>query len=178
METIINFIITFKTIFFLVTLMLFFVKFISLFGSRNNVNDNTKKTNKTYSMSKTYSVYVITNRLNNKLYIGYTKKYEKRKQEHFDRDYRAKEFNKLLYKAMEELGEENFKITKLFDKLHYNEARYSEAKLIKEWNTINPRGYNVSSEQKSMRFGYNVAKYNQKFYKELIELCKKTPPMS
>ena len=58
-------------------------------------------------------IYKITNKINNKVYIGQSKEVEHRLREHQLRPFRGdentnKEYNKYLYKAIRKYGLENF----------------------------------------------------------------------
>ena len=51
-------------------------------------------------------IYKITNIINQKIYIGQTKDFERRKREHYNHGYNR--VNKVLYSAMEKYGNNNF----------------------------------------------------------------------
>lgn len=121
---------------------------------------------RTHATHSNHSVYVIYNSVNRKLYIGMTSNYHKRKDQHFDYDYRQKQ-NKVLYQHMDAISASKFNIMPIFTGLTYNEAMYAESKLIKEWETLYPNGYNVNPEIQSRQLGYNVAKYNNELYNRL-----------
>ena len=56
-------------------------------------------------------IYQIKNLVNGKIYIGKTNDFERRYKEHFSEKYRKHESNKILYKAFEKYGNENFIMT-------------------------------------------------------------------
>ena len=56
-------------------------------------------------------IYKITNIINQKIYIGQTKDFERRKREHYNHGYNR--VNKVLYSAMEKYGNNNFIMEKI-----------------------------------------------------------------
>lgn len=81
-------------------------------------------------------VYLITNLINGKQYVGQTiKKVSYRFNEHA----RA---NTLIGKAIRKYGRENFKIKVLEKCYSYDELNAAEMKWIKKLNTKDPNGYN------------------------------------
>jgi group I intron endonuclease len=112
----------------------------------------------------TYSVYIIKNKNNNNIYVGMTNNFQRRKSEHLDLEYRKKYNNKLLYQFIEKEGQNNFIVYELFNGLSKQEALYAEARLIKNWNTLFPNGYNVADEFDNRKLGLNIAKYNKEFF--------------
>ena len=56
-------------------------------------------------------IYKITNIINQKIYIGQTKNFERRKREHYNQGYNR--VNKVLYSAMEKYGNNNFIMEKI-----------------------------------------------------------------
>ena len=85
------------------------------------------------------AIYKITNLINNKIYIGQTVHPNKRWQEH---QQRAKTHydDYPIHLAINKYGAENFS----FEILEWTEQYdYEEARLIKEYNSISPNGYNL-----------------------------------
>jgi len=64
-----------------------------------------------------YFIYVLTNKINGKLYVGYTSNFKRRRREHFKLGYKPS-LNKHLYNAMKYYGIDNFIFTVIeeFDK--------------------------------------------------------------
>ncbi len=116
--------------------------------------------------NKNHSVYVIYNKINRKLYVGMTSNYERRKEQHFDYYYRQKQ-NKLLYKHMDTTGQHYFIMMPILTGLTRNEAFYVESKLIQQWGTVYPYGYNVNPEIDNRQLGQSVASYNSELYNRL-----------
>jgi predicted GIY-YIG superfamily endonuclease len=75
---------------------------------------------------KGYTVYAIVNIYNKRVYIGMTSDFERRKSEHFSPEYRAKE-KKILYKYMQEMGAEAFKMIPIFSGLSKQDALYAQS---------------------------------------------------
>jgi len=97
------------------------------------------------------TIYKITNMKNNKIYIGQTKNFKERIRTH---KYRGTIPNKIwetstFYSDIKKYGFENFK-TEIIKKTNCDkEADFLEIKYIKEYNSIEPYGYNVFSGGKS-----------------------------
>lgn len=91
-------------------------------------------------------VYKITNKINNKCYIGITKdivrrfSYHKRLREKEN----CKEYDKPLYAAIRKYGIGNFEFSILEEGLSIEEANLREITLIKEYNSLtHNHGYNI-----------------------------------
>lgn len=91
------------------------------------------------------SIYKITNKINNKCYIGQTNNVKRRFAEHlhWDAPYRQREEgHKVLYRAFEKYGIENFSFQVLeTDILNYDER---EQYWIKYYDSLVPNGYNIT----------------------------------
>lgn len=85
------------------------------------------------------AIYKITNLLNGKIYIGQTIHPERRWTEHKQKVKHGQE--KLpIHLAIEKYGEENFS----FEVLEWtDDYDNEERRLIKEYNSISPNGYNI-----------------------------------
>lgn len=84
-------------------------------------------------------IYKITNLINNKIYIGQTNNFERRKREHSKQMYGN--CSKVLYNAIEKYGWENFSMEMIEDYCeNYNEK---ENYWIKKFNSYVPNGYNI-----------------------------------
>lgn len=89
-------------------------------------------------------IYKITNLINGKVYIGQTKDPKRRRQEHFGlaNSIIKEEENKILYKAMQKYGVENFTFEIIEDKIeNYNER---ECYWIRFYHSKVPNGYNMT----------------------------------
>lgn len=86
-----------------------------------------------------FCIYKITNLVNNKVYIGITKRRPKiRFNEHFSNK------KELLFKAKEKYRKENFSLEIIEDNLSEEEIDEKERYYIKFYNSLVPNGYNLS----------------------------------
>lgn len=85
---------------------------------------------------KTITIYVTENRLNGKKYVGF------HKTDKVDDNYFGS--GKLIKRAIEKYGKENFIKTPLLIVSNVEEGHYYEERIIKELNTMIPNGYNLS----------------------------------
>lgn len=91
-----------------------------------------------------YYVYKITNKINQKCYIGITHNIQERWGNHTS-DYSIKMIKRPLYKAFQKYGKENFSITTLYECVTEEEAKQKEIDTIKELKSLwNENGYNIS----------------------------------
>lgn len=92
-------------------------------------------------------IYKITNKLNNKIYIGKTEHInpEERWREHIGDIYKESNIDRPLYRAMKKYGVQNF-IFEVIEKTDYPEER--EIELIKQYNSYigfyESNGYNAT----------------------------------
>ena len=90
---------------------------------------------------RTFYIYKVTDKTNGKLYIGCTKDFEKRKQQHL----RLSERDKCLFHDMiKEHGAENFEWKVIKTVSTQEEAHRTEQYYIRELDTIFPNGYNMT----------------------------------
>lgn len=90
-----------------------------------------------------YSVYKITNNINNKCYIGYSKDSNCRWKQHKDH---AGKVNKPLYNEMNKYDSENFSFHILYSDIQTkDEACAIEMIEIKDHNSCHPTGYNLTA---------------------------------
>lgn len=85
-----------------------------------------------------YSIYKIVNSINGKVYIGYTKNYTKRLNEHCQD---SKRHHSKFYNAINKHGWENFTHDILYQSLDINHAKEMEIYFISEYNSYR-KGYN------------------------------------
>lgn len=88
-----------------------------------------------------YTIYLVTNKINNKKYIGITsRRIAQRWYEH-----RREDSNCIALKgAINKYGENNFTIEKVFSSFDKELAYEKECYYIKEFNTLQPHGYNLT----------------------------------
>jgi len=123
-------------------------------------------------------VYVLENKINNKLYIGQTtRSFEKRFRRYLE-EIKNENCRMVITRALKKHGKDNFKkhIFYLPNKL----LDYFEVEMIKKLNTIIPNGYNVCSGGNKNRVVHEVtkrkmskAKKGKKLSKERILEMKK-----
>ena len=90
-------------------------------------------------MIKIFSIYKITNLINNKIYIGITKRNPKiRFNEHFSNK------NELLYKAKEKYGKDNFLLEIIESNVSEDMIDEKERYYIQLYKSLVPDGYNLS----------------------------------
>lgn len=94
-----------------------------------------------------YEVYLITNQINGRQYVGITMRgYVKRFQEHI-RYATSSDRHALLYDDMRKFGTESFTVTLLEDNISDSEAELKESYYIKKYNTYylsDGGGYNMT----------------------------------
>ncbi len=121
-------------------------------------------------MKPTIAIYVITNLVNAKQYVGITKNLKRRWKEHLQMNGSAK----ALHESMKKHGEENFVFTHIADAFDKESASVLERLLIKEHNTLAPSGYNLTSGGQG---AYDVS-YETKEKMRNARLGKKMPESS
>lgn len=86
-------------------------------------------------------VYMITNLINDKKYIGQSINPKKRFQSHCEyRKTNNKKYVSLISQAIQKYGKENFKLSILYFGEDYNEK---EKDFIQKYDTLTPNGYNI-----------------------------------
>ena len=90
-----------------------------------------------------YTVYKITNTINDKVYIGITSRLHKRWWGH--KKNAINKLNRPLYNAMAKYGIDQFTITPICSTLTREDLGIIEQQLIKEHNSIVPNGYNLTT---------------------------------
>lgn len=117
------------------------------------------------------NIYQITNLINNKKYIGQTKKsIEKRFQEHISESKNNPKYK--IHRAINKYGEKNFIIDIIMQCDNQNEANISEIKYIEKFKTQNNEyGYNIASGGQ----GGDIKSVSQKYI--LSEKMKVENPM-
>ncbi len=87
-----------------------------------------------------YSIYKITNTINNKIYIGFSKNPENRFKQHKKQ---CKGSKSKLSRALLKYGKENFNITIIYQSKDRKHCLKIEKDFIEEYNSIK-EGYNIS----------------------------------
>lgn len=114
-------------------------------------------------------IYKITNIINQKIYIGQTKDFERRKREHYNHGYNR--VNKVLYSAMEKYGNNNFIMEKI-EEVEDEKTNEREQYWIEYYDATNQeKGYNINLADASSLENH---KLTQKEAISLIEDLKNT----
>jgi group I intron endonuclease len=87
-----------------------------------------------------FAVYIVTNKLNGKQYIGIAKNLQRRWKQHF----RINGSSPALHSALKKYGKESFVFTHICDAFNFESACDIEKMLIKQHNTKSPNGYNLT----------------------------------
>lgn len=100
-----------------------------------------------------FNVYIITNAVNGKQYVGLTTKKIKSRLTRHIYDAHRRDRNrgsKLLVQAIRKYGKENFSIALVSDRFtSIDELKKGETEAIKLFNTLAPNGYNLKLEEES-----------------------------
>lgn len=89
---------------------------------------------------KTGKIYIITNDVNDKVYIGQTvQSLNRRLSQHFCK---SKTRNQKISIAIREIGKEHFSIKLLEDNIEQNKLKEKEEEYIKKYNSVE-NGYNL-----------------------------------
>ena len=86
------------------------------------------------------AVYVITNLINNKKYVGISREVEKRWRSHCEVESRS-----MLHKAIIKYGKDNFKFEHIANAFSWKDACELEKQFIIEIDTKSPNGYNLTN---------------------------------
>lgn len=112
-----------------------------------------------------YTVYLRTNTVNGKQYVGQTKDFDLREKQ-FKR-INQRYSNKILTEDRRKFGLDSFNVEILAEVETREEACKLEVKYIKELNTLYPNGYNVATGgEKDYKFQADIAKNRAKRGKE------------
>ena len=87
-----------------------------------------------------YAIYIITNILNAKQYVGITNNLERRWARH-----KGANEGQFIHRAIKKHGVNNFVFTHFADAFSVESAKILERMLIVEHNTLAPHGYNLTA---------------------------------
>lgn len=98
-------------------------------------------------VSNIMDVYIITNLINNKKYVGITNNHQTRWRYHKrNRITTSKEYHKVLYAAFRKYGIENFEFTLVTQTVTVDEGKALEIQLIRDLQSLSHQhGYNVTA---------------------------------
>jgi group I intron endonuclease len=92
-----------------------------------------------------YCIYIVRNKKNGKIYVGYSSNYKRRKKDHFNPKYWIDQPNKYLYRSMEKHGTSNFHMFIIENKIKTKqEALKLEVDYIKKYKLLGYQLYNVT----------------------------------
>jgi len=88
-------------------------------------------------------LYIFTNNVNSKKYVGQSKDIKKRIKQHFmlAETPSKNRFDQLIHRSIRKYGKENFSYETI--ECDFNNLDQSEINLIKELNCVSPNGYNI-----------------------------------
>ncbi len=91
-------------------------------------------------------IYKIQNKINGKVYIGQSIDIDKRIKEHFYKAENKKDisYNSAIHHAIRKYGKENFECS-VIEECNQSELDDKERGYIKQYNSLSPNGYNISS---------------------------------
>ena len=90
-------------------------------------------------MAWTYSLYIATNTVNGRQYVGLTAEYQKRLISH-----KCAKTKSLFHQAIREYGFDKFVFSHIADAYDLQAACDLERMLIQQHNTLQPNGYNMT----------------------------------
>ena len=112
-------------------------------------------------------IYKITNKLNNKVYIGQSIHIYRRWSEHCQPSTTS-----LIGKAIQKYGKENFIFEILEEVSNVNTLTQKESEYIKLYNSITPNGYNIIEESETNPSSYSL--YDKQVFCEIVDLIINT----
>jgi len=90
-----------------------------------------------------YSIYKVVNKVNGKVYIGYTNNFKRRKSCHLHLAL-VKKTGEFFYKAISKYGKENFHWEIIYQSKDKNYCKnIMEDYFIREYDCMSPKGYNT-----------------------------------
>lgn len=122
-----------------------------------------------------YTVYLRTNKINGKQYVGQTENFKNREKDW--KCLKARYANQYIQIDREKYGIDNFDVKKLAEVSTKEEAWHLEQKYIKELDTIYPNGYNRAYGGEKNKGG-NVGYHNGREFKKGNEPWNSGRPMS
>lgn len=117
------------------------------------------------------TVYKITNKINNKIYIGSSTRVEKRWQQHKNSAFNPNDpkYNYPLYNAFRKYGIDNFNFEILKNNFSsVKEMENYEQEMIKKYNSLCPNGYNQTLFTSSNTI---AAENTQNYIKKISKKC-------
>jgi len=95
-----------------------------------------------------YTIYKVTNIVNNKVYIGFDSRWPQRQKDHKKVSFNSnsKDYNLYFHRAIRKYGKENFIWEIIYQsKDGYHTLNIMEPYFIKEYDSFSKNGYNLSN---------------------------------
>ena len=119
------------------------------------------------------NIYVFTNKINGKQYVGQTINIEERYKQH-RKDAKNENKNSIFYRAIRKYGFDNFEFKVVETDIDISKIHEREKFWIKELNTKSPNGYNLTDGGEGT-FGYRHTEEAKKKMSELKKGMKLSP---
>jgi len=114
-------------------------------------------------MSSIYSIYKVTNTINNKVYIGFDSNWPTRKKEHFRESSTS---TRIFHKAIRKYGWQNFEWEIIYQSKDRDYTlNVMEKYFIKEYNSFGENGYNMTVGGEGT-FGFKISDDTRKLLSE------------
>lgn len=110
-----------------------------------------------------YTIYKVSNKINNKVYIGFDSNWPKRKKTHLrnSKNVTQKDYNSALHSALRKYGENNFDWGIIYQSLYkYYTINVMEKYFITEYNSYGNKGYNLTKGGEGT-FGFSKEPWNK-----------------
>lgn len=98
-----------------------------------------------------FNVYIYQNKINGKMYVGYTENFKKREAQHKYANIKSSMF----HDAIKKYGWDNFKLLSLIELNSYEEMVNKEKEMIKNLGTFGEWGYNLTEGGDGMYLGFH-----------------------
>lgn len=113
------------------------------------------------------AIYIITNKLNNKVYVGQSNNPTERWKKHKWCAVKAEDKGKsAIHDALREVGIENFEFTILG---WYEDYNQKEKDYIQQYNSLIPNGYNIMEGGEEPPHKYGEEHHNSKYSNDLCD---------
>jgi group I intron endonuclease len=122
-----------------------------------------------------YFVYKITNKLDNKSYIGKTNNLKRRFNQHIKHK-PAKGHNSYISNVIKKYGKDNFVFEVLEESLDAEYISTKEYEYIQKYNTVSPNGYNLRNKIDNRISVHDISR--EKISKHHQGKCNKLGPCS
>ena len=127
-----------------------------------------------YEVRKMIGIYKITNKVNNKVYVGQSINIKERWQQHIYKAFNEKEiaYNSAIHQAFRKYGIENFSFEIIEELTDVNELDNRERFWIKELDCLTPNGYNILVGGQAYRAAPHVCEKCGKPISNNAKLCR------